>query len=143
MVSNAKRGANGAPKSGRPMKSRAARATSSVSVIKLDTVSRSEIRRKAPKPPTGGRVKKHASGGPKFISLFSGAGGLDIGLEQAGFDCVFATDNDPVALATLHANKGKSIARGRTALANTALRLSDVRSLDEWVPAGQPSAVPA
>ena len=29
---------------------------------------------------------------PKVLSLFSGAGGLDIGFEKAGFRTVFATD---------------------------------------------------
>lgn len=29
---------------------------------------------------------------PKVVSLFSGAGGLDIGFKKAGFHTVFATD---------------------------------------------------
>ena len=38
------------------------------------------------------------------ISLFSGAGGLDVGLEQAGFrTCVFV-DMDPISCKTLRAN---------------------------------------
>lgn len=41
-----------------------------------------------------------------FISLFSGAGGLDIGLEQAGWQCAYASDIDPAAVATLSKNAG-------------------------------------
>jgi DNA (cytosine-5)-methyltransferase 1 len=40
-----------------------------------------------------------------FVSLFSGAGGLDIGLEDAGFTCLYASDIDKSAYATLVANK--------------------------------------
>lgn len=41
---------------------------------------------------------------PKVVSLFSGAGGLDIGFEQAGFRTVFATDVWETACDTLEAN---------------------------------------
>lgn len=41
---------------------------------------------------------------PKVVSLFSGAGGLDIGFEQAGFRTVFATDIWDVACDTLRKN---------------------------------------
>lgn len=41
---------------------------------------------------------------PRVISLFSGAGGLDIGFEQAGFRTVFATDIWDVACKTLEKN---------------------------------------
>jgi DNA (cytosine-5)-methyltransferase 1 len=41
---------------------------------------------------------------PKFVSAFSGAGGLDIGFEEAGWRCVYATDHDPVAVSTLRHN---------------------------------------
>ena len=41
---------------------------------------------------------------PKVISLFSGAGGLDIGFEKAGFRTVFATDIWDVACKTLVRN---------------------------------------
>lgn len=43
-----------------------------------------------------------------FISLFSGAGGLDIGLEAAGFSCLYASDIDAAAHATLVANKRRN-----------------------------------
>jgi len=42
-----------------------------------------------------------------FISLFSGAGGLDIGLEDAGFSCLYASDIDAAAHQTLVANKAR------------------------------------
>ena len=41
---------------------------------------------------------------PKVISLFSGCGGLDMGFERAGYRTIFATDNWPIACATLEAN---------------------------------------
>ena len=41
---------------------------------------------------------------PMVISLFSGAGGLDIGFEQAGFRTVFATDVWDIACETLKKN---------------------------------------
>jgi DNA (cytosine-5)-methyltransferase 1 len=36
----------------------------------------------------------------KIISLFSGVGGLDLGFEQAGFEIVWANDNDPAVWET-------------------------------------------
>lgn len=41
---------------------------------------------------------------PSCVSLFSGVGGLDYGLEQAGFDVVFANDLCPRAADTYKAN---------------------------------------
>lgn len=39
-----------------------------------------------------------------FISLFTGAGGLDIGFKEAGYECIFASDIMPEAAATYKAN---------------------------------------
>lgn len=64
-----------------------------------------------------------------FISIFSGAGGLDLGLEQAGWDCLFATDHDAAAVATLERNRGYSLGQGRKALAEAVIRQADVRDL--------------
>lgn len=52
------------------------------------------------------------------VSLFSGAGGLDIGLEQAGFHTLFAVDNDEDAVRTLQLNQaaGIPVGNGRTFL---------------------------
>jgi DNA (cytosine-5)-methyltransferase 1 len=43
---------------------------------------------------------------PLAVDLFSGAGGLSLGLEEAGFRVVAAADNDGVALETHRANLG-------------------------------------
>ena len=42
---------------------------------------------------------------PTLVSLFAGAGGLDIGLEQAGFRSVLATDINHDACETLRSNR--------------------------------------
>lgn len=42
---------------------------------------------------------------PKVVSLFSGAGGLDIGFRNAGFHTVFASDVWNIACQTLKENK--------------------------------------
>ena len=41
---------------------------------------------------------------PKVISLFSGAGGLDIGFKQAGFRTIYASDVWQLACDTLKEN---------------------------------------
>ncbi len=43
-----------------------------------------------------------------FIDLFSGAGGLSCGLEQAGFQCLLAIDQDRSSLETFQANHHNS-----------------------------------
>lgn len=48
----------------------------------------------------------------KVVSLFSGAGGLDLGLIQAGHEIIWANDFDPDAVATYRANIGKEIVLG-------------------------------
>jgi DNA (cytosine-5)-methyltransferase 1 len=45
------------------------------------------------------------AGHPTFISLFAGAGGLDIGLEAAGLRMVTALDNDAESVNTLTLNQ--------------------------------------
>jgi DNA (cytosine-5)-methyltransferase 1 len=64
------------------------------------------------------------------VSLFSGAGGLDLGLEQAGWHIAYAADNDPLAVETLLANAGRSIGSGASTFESTFIERVDVRALD-------------
>jgi DNA (cytosine-5)-methyltransferase 1 len=41
----------------------------------------------------------------KAISLFSGAGGLDVGCEEAGFETVAVVESNPTAVQTMLANR--------------------------------------
>lgn len=41
------------------------------------------------------------------FSLFAGAGGLDLGVEQAGYEVIYAIENDPQAVETLNLNRGR------------------------------------
>jgi DNA (cytosine-5)-methyltransferase 1 len=43
---------------------------------------------------------------PRAFSLFTGAGGLDLGVEAAGYDVVYAIENDATAVKTLNRNRG-------------------------------------
>ncbi|MGH2653614.1 MAG: DNA cytosine methyltransferase [Actinomycetota bacterium] len=65
-----------------------------------------------------------AGDGLKAVSLFSGAGGLDLGIEAAGYSVIAAIENDPVAVSTLNRNR----ARYFPALGEVELR--DITKLD-------------
>lgn len=60
-----------------------------------------------------------------FVSVFSGAGGLDLGLQRAGWQCLYATDFDRHAVETLKAN----VAAGRFP-ADGVVRHADIRDID-------------
>ncbi len=51
------------------------------------------------------KVYHHPTGNPTVLELFSGVGGMSLGLEKAGFDVKWVVDSDEVAAATLAANK--------------------------------------
>jgi DNA (cytosine-5)-methyltransferase 1 len=64
-----------------------------------------------------------------FISLFSGAGGLDLGLEMAGWKGLYASDVDPCAVETLLLNRGRYIAIGHKFMPDSIIEQADVRHL--------------
>ncbi|MFJ2368362.1 DNA cytosine methyltransferase [Microbacterium sp. NPDC087665] len=69
---------------------------------------------------------------PNVVSLFSGAGGLDAGLERAGWHVSVATDFAAPAMATLRATQAVGVpVRGRAAthLDGTRLIEADVQDL--------------
>lgn len=61
------------------------------------------------------------------LSLFSGAGGLDYGFEQAGFETVLAIDNNVAATATFNANFQSDVAR------NEDLSVVPPAAIIEWL----------
>lgn len=58
-----------------------------------------------------------------FVSIFSGAGGLDIGLQRAGWECAYATDFDRHAVETLKLNAAAQRFHGGL------IREADIRDL--------------
>lgn len=67
--------------------------------------------------------------GANFISLFSGAGGLDLGLERSGWEGLYASDIDACAVETLNLNRGRQITAGNRFMPNAVIERADVRSL--------------
>ena len=62
--------------------------------------------------------------GIKVISFFTGAGGLDLGFDLAGYDVVYATDIDGPSCKTLEANLGGILSK------NTVVEQADIRKID-------------
>jgi DNA (cytosine-5)-methyltransferase 1 len=65
----------------------------------------------------------------KLVSLFSGAGGLDLGLEAAGFETVFATDIDHHSCLILENGKKYSVAKKLPFLRYATIKKADVAQL--------------
>lgn len=65
----------------------------------------------------------------RFVSLFSGAGGLDLGLEMAGWHGLYASDIDPCAVDTLQMNRGRVIASAKKFMSNSVIERADIRNL--------------
>ena len=70
-------------------------------------------------------------GKPTVVSLFSGGGGLDLGLELAGFESRAAVELEPYACQTLRANKAKAVQlpSGQTYLGECEILERDVRGV--------------
>lgn len=66
---------------------------------------------------------------PTCISLFSGAGGLDLGLEASGFETLVATDIDFHSCRTLEANKARARALRKPFLRQAAIVEADATKL--------------
>ena len=62
----------------------------------------------------------------KLVSLFAGIGGIDLGFEYAGFDCIWANDFDNHACETYRANVGKQIVEGDIRLVKDLIPNHDV-----------------
>lgn len=65
----------------------------------------------------------------KLISFFSGGGGLDLGLEAAGFETVFATDIDYHSCETLKNGKDYCSRKNLPFLQSAVIRQADVTEL--------------
>ena len=64
---------------------------------------------------------------PWAVDLFCGAGGLSLGLEQAGFSVIAAADSDPVSIETHTAN-----IEGLTWAGDLSNPTGFIHQLDEW-----------
>jgi DNA (cytosine-5)-methyltransferase 1 len=66
---------------------------------------------------------------PKYVSLFSGAGGLDIGLERAGLEPVSLCEIENEFCNTLKRNQGWMHSDGRTYLEHAKILNADIREV--------------
>lgn len=66
---------------------------------------------------------------PSVVSLFSGAGGLDIGLAASGFRIAYESDIDVHSCATLEANSRKAARFGLHGMEKTRVQNTDIHDL--------------
>ena len=62
----------------------------------------------------------------KLVSLFAGIGGIDLGFEFAGFECIWANDFDKFACKTYRANVGDQIVEGDIRLTKNQIPAHDI-----------------
>src|SRR5277367_1823248 len=66
----------------------------------------------------------------RYISLFSGAMGLDLGIERAGFETGVCVEIDPAAVATIKLNRPKLPVFDRSILEVTGAELCTAANLN-------------
>jgi len=66
---------------------------------------------------------------PRYVSLFSGAGGLDIGLERAGLEPISLCEIEKVFCKTLESNRGWKHNDNRCYLRGSRILNADIRDL--------------
>jgi DNA (cytosine-5)-methyltransferase 1 len=64
-----------------------------------------------------------------LVSIFSGGGGLDLGLEAAGFETLFASDVDEHSCNSLRNNKGVAKKMGKPFLQQAQIVEKDIKEL--------------
>jgi DNA (cytosine-5)-methyltransferase 1 len=62
----------------------------------------------------------------KYVSLFTGGGGLDLGLESVGFECLLTAEIDDHSCITLKNAKVESAKRGKPFLRDTIIEQMDL-----------------
>jgi len=75
---------------------------------------------------------------PSVVSLFCGAGGLDLGFTQAGYNIVYAADNDKASVESHNANSIKKVAHTLNILETNA---ADLNTLLSDISATQPIGI--
>ncbi|MGP5048806.1 DNA cytosine methyltransferase [Glutamicibacter ardleyensis] len=65
---------------------------------------------------------------PTLVSFFSGGAGLDLGLEAAGLETLYASDIDHFSCETMKNGAASSVRGGRPFLANAIVEESDISS---------------
>ena len=88
-----------------------------------------EANRESPDQDDAGSIRRWLDSVPKpwAVDLFSGAGGLSLGLEQGGFSVVAAADSDAVAMETHSAN-----IPGLTWVGDLSNPVGFIEILDRW-----------
>lgn len=66
---------------------------------------------------------------PNVVSLFSGAGGLDLGLAASGFDILFESDIDKPSCVTLEKNGAHASKHGLDGFGSTVVQCADVNEI--------------